>query len=403
MTHSRFWLVSIASATALAACAQEPPAPALGRVQQQAVAVQVDGYQPNQPEPDLGWVDTLLDVESGDHLFVRCVGGLIAPWGIDPIFDCNGDAVSPPWHESIAPQCSFGSLVGKIGRDGAPFCLGAEHDRPMTENGRLYLGFNDGVSFEDNAGSWSVDVEIDGPTSDWTGTTYLGCPAWSWNQDPDLLVVLPDDACWSAAGLIYGLHFVRGTNVHATEVGGLLFPPILSMVPPESGQPLLSDNGSLTLQLDSLINDEHCGSEHTYNHPYVDVSPRLLEGGSIEITTTIEGMTYLGLPPDGSVEVAARQEFVQSSQPSCGTADQTSFSIDPATLATKTWYCGMSSFTAANTSLGTLQFSVLSPAELPDVHFEPRSDTPGGLWIEFDVDHSCLESAPVLRLISRVP
>lgn len=405
MTRSRAWLLPVTCAAALAACTQDTSAPALGRVQQEAVAVRVDGLLPDLPHPHLGWVDTLLDLEAGDHLTVHCVGGLIAPWGIDPVFDCNGAVLSPPWSESIAPQCSFGSLVGKIGVHGTPFCLGSAHARSMIEDGRLYLGFNDGVSFEDNVGSWSVHVEIDRPTPDWIATIYQGCPAWQWSQDEDLLVVLPDPGCRDAAGLAPGLYFVRGTDVHAIDVDGVSFSPILSVEPSEGAQTLISDIGSLTLQTHSLIND-HCLSEYEGNsNPIIEVSPRLLTDGSIEITTTIEGMTYVALPPGGTLQIVAGEEVVDNEEPACGsTSAPQTFTITAGSFASngsKTWYCGMSSFTALGTPLGNLQFSVLSPGELPAVHFEPGGGTPGQ-WIELDVDHSCV-ATPELRLITRVP
>ena len=53
-------------------------------------------------------------------------------------------------------RCDQFSLIARIGGD--VFCVGESRTKTAENSGRLYLAFNDGANFEDNSGSWSVDV-----------------------------------------------------------------------------------------------------------------------------------------------------------------------------------------------------------------------------------------------------
>jgi len=55
---------------------------------------------------------------------------------------------------------NFMALVGKIGEDGPVFRVGSSLTKTANRTGRLYLACNDGVSFEDNSGSWDVVVTV---------------------------------------------------------------------------------------------------------------------------------------------------------------------------------------------------------------------------------------------------
>lgn len=122
------------------------------------------------------WVDTGILVNAGNSLTINAAnpGGVIRPWGTHPGFSPAGDAniANNDWPESLAYRTSssvteirFGSLIGKIGRDGAVFPIGQLTGQSKTFNptttGTLFLAFNDGVNFEDNSGYWSVSITFE--------------------------------------------------------------------------------------------------------------------------------------------------------------------------------------------------------------------------------------------------
>lgn len=53
------------------------------------------------------------------------------------------------------------SLIGKIGRDGDAFFIGASLTFTPTTTGTLFLACNDGVNFQDNDGYWNVTVTFE--------------------------------------------------------------------------------------------------------------------------------------------------------------------------------------------------------------------------------------------------
>jgi len=56
-------------------------------------------------------------------------------------------------------------LIGRIGRNGKPFSLGPGGGFVPESSGRLFLGVNDS-SYDDNAGSFKVDIESGATASD---------------------------------------------------------------------------------------------------------------------------------------------------------------------------------------------------------------------------------------------
>jgi hypothetical protein len=134
--------------------------------------VTVQGYRSNTGSPQSWWNETGIFVNEGDSIIFDTTNnsGTNNP-GFGDSFGPDGDNYSPDkeanksWPESIAyraggTECWFGSLVGKIGIGGTAFCIGASNTITAPASGCLYLGFNDGVNFEDNdpEGSWEVDV-----------------------------------------------------------------------------------------------------------------------------------------------------------------------------------------------------------------------------------------------------
>ena len=54
----------------------------------------------------------------------------------------------------------FGALVGRIGEDGEPFFIGANHTFTPAESGVLYLAVNDYLGYyDDNSGSYWIFIQ----------------------------------------------------------------------------------------------------------------------------------------------------------------------------------------------------------------------------------------------------
>jgi hypothetical protein len=127
-------------------------------------AVTVYGVRPDTGNDHDWWNDTGIDVTAGSVVGTACTAGTIRPWDGHGGFDCQGE---PGTVWGMAPACGFGSLIGKIGPGGTPFCLGtpagAAGGHAAAAGGRLYLAFNDDASFEDNNGEWSVQVFLADP------------------------------------------------------------------------------------------------------------------------------------------------------------------------------------------------------------------------------------------------
>jgi hypothetical protein len=118
----------------------------------------------NQP-----WTDTSLDLAVGSSVSITA-RGMIKTSPSDPgktpagAPDCTRhegqekDSDSNAW---LTPGLSCWSLVGRIGEDGIPFQIGSRVSFSVETAGRLYLGVNDEIGrFENNSGSWTVDITV---------------------------------------------------------------------------------------------------------------------------------------------------------------------------------------------------------------------------------------------------
>jgi|GEM_PF-931872 len=127
--------------------------------------VTVQGIRPNVGSPQSWWNETGIYVSENDDIVFDATspGGSIKPWGGHPGFDPNGDDTITDWAPSLAyrsgnTNCPFGSLIGKVGENGTAFFIGDSKTVSAPATGCLYLAFNDGVNFQDNAGDWDVEV-----------------------------------------------------------------------------------------------------------------------------------------------------------------------------------------------------------------------------------------------------
>lgn len=112
-----------------------------------------------QASPAEWWQDSGIDVAVGDRLTLGLCTGSNLPWGGHEGFGCAGSATTF-WTEALSNVCTFGSLVGRVGTTGPIYCIGNNTTFYPSTAGRLYLAFNDGVSFADNDGQWTATFAI---------------------------------------------------------------------------------------------------------------------------------------------------------------------------------------------------------------------------------------------------
>jgi len=147
--------------------------------------------------PNQAWTDTGFAVASGEELGITASGLLdyntnntcstfqaciVGPGGSDPGVPCTGNPV-------VAPSLPCNSLIGKIGKDGTAFEVGASFGfGSVPTSGELYLGVNDGY-FGDNTLGWTATLTTSHCSSYWN----VDASKISISVDPSLSSeVLPD-------------------------------------------------------------------------------------------------------------------------------------------------------------------------------------------------------------------
>jgi Ca2+-binding EF-hand superfamily protein len=105
-----------------------------------------------------GWVDTGLNVRSGDRLAIDANGTVT-------LSDNNADVAGPGGSQSgrrapsaPLPNQPAGALIARIG-DSGPMFLGNRQVVTSNDTGRLYLAVNDDY-FNDNRGQFQVTISI---------------------------------------------------------------------------------------------------------------------------------------------------------------------------------------------------------------------------------------------------
>lgn len=386
MKHA-FWFFTCGLAgLALAACTLAGPADVASEQQALTQDVRLVGYRTNTGNPLDWWVDTGIQVAEGSTVSVGCFGaGRNPPWVGGTAFDCVGDLNQGPWPLSIAPACRFGSLVGRIGREGARVCLGPSASFTAGSSGSLHLGFNDGQNFQDNPGFWDIHVDVTPPvTPGWSPSPHEGGLSWVWNQDPALRVVLVDDN--ASAPWARGVHFLYDGQVHGSSVGN--YPTCderwasLIMVTPRGNDPLISAADELVLAVTG--SHEHGCGELGYHEATATIQAQATSTG-IDITATIDGAAYFSFPPTGTIQV----------QHSGGASEATQASdLADGTLSTKVYEDdAVTSVISSGSALGTITIDVSPPLPWFEIVGGTKctsSSLPSG-FIEVDVDHSCLE------------
>jgi hypothetical protein len=110
---------------------------------------------------DKVWVDTGMDVKSGDKLHITAKGTVdfSDKTGVGP------DGAVRGWKDTLralsVPSAGRGALVGEIGNDAAatPFLVGADGTVLAPDSGRLFLGVNQDQFSKPTAGKFEVHID----------------------------------------------------------------------------------------------------------------------------------------------------------------------------------------------------------------------------------------------------
>ncbi|QOY89220.1 LssY C-terminal domain-containing protein [Paludibaculum fermentans] len=141
--------------------------PVLGLAADPAVKqITVDGKQ--------AWVDTGIDVQSGDMVKIEAEGSLKYA---DAAQSSNPEGLARGWKDLIrvlpVNDAGRGALIGRIGSDDSarPFFIGARRESRMPVPGRLFVGLNSGSSTAE--GEYKVTIQVTSRAKD-TETEFKG-------------------------------------------------------------------------------------------------------------------------------------------------------------------------------------------------------------------------------------
>ena len=105
-----------------------------------------------------GWVDTGIDVRSGDILSIQASGTVTLSTNTADAADPGGSRTNRRAQSSPLPNESAGALIARIGC-ATPFIVGARQSVTANATGRLFMSVNDDF-FDDNRGVYRVVVAV---------------------------------------------------------------------------------------------------------------------------------------------------------------------------------------------------------------------------------------------------
>jgi Ca2+-binding EF-hand superfamily protein len=105
-----------------------------------------------------GWVDTGIDVQSGDTLGFDADGSVTLSTNASDIADPSGSRTGRRAASAPLTDQPAGMLIARIG-DAAPLAVGGRQPIAANASGRLYLSVNDD-HFDDNRGAFRVIVSV---------------------------------------------------------------------------------------------------------------------------------------------------------------------------------------------------------------------------------------------------
>jgi Ca2+-binding EF-hand superfamily protein len=105
-----------------------------------------------------GWVDTGIDVRSGDTLALDATGSVTLSSNASDVADPSGSRTGRRAASAPITNQAAGILIARVG-DGAPMAVGSRKLITADANGRLFLSVNDD-HFADNGGAFRVTVSL---------------------------------------------------------------------------------------------------------------------------------------------------------------------------------------------------------------------------------------------------
>jgi Ca2+-binding EF-hand superfamily protein len=109
-------------------------------------------------EADRGWVDTGIDVHSGDRLAFDATGSVTLSSNTSDVADPTGSRTGRRAASAPLTDQPAGILIARIG-SGAAMAVGGRQSIAANGSGRLFLSVNDD-HFADNAGAFRVTVSV---------------------------------------------------------------------------------------------------------------------------------------------------------------------------------------------------------------------------------------------------
>ena len=105
-----------------------------------------------------GWVDTGIDVRSGDVLSIQASGTATLSTNLSDVAEPGGARTGRKATSAPLPNEPAGALIARVG-DGAPMSVGARKSVTANASGRLYMAVNDD-HFDDNRGTYRVMIGV---------------------------------------------------------------------------------------------------------------------------------------------------------------------------------------------------------------------------------------------------
>lgn len=102
------------------------------------------------------WTKTTITVKNGDKVTVTASGTITLD--VNVTTGPDGLKVSATDHCAIR-GANRGAIIGRVGKKGVPFAIGANGTLSVAGDGILYLGINDD-NVKNNSGSYTVTVKV---------------------------------------------------------------------------------------------------------------------------------------------------------------------------------------------------------------------------------------------------
>ena len=105
-----------------------------------------------------GWVDTGIDVRSGDIVQIQATGTVTLSTNTSDVADPSGSRTNRRASSSPLPSESAGALIARVG-NATPMLAGGRQSITANGTGRLFLAVNDDF-FDDNRGVYRVTIGV---------------------------------------------------------------------------------------------------------------------------------------------------------------------------------------------------------------------------------------------------